>query len=89
MEPNDFRLTQQDKVITETAEDLAPLVSDTPDAAALALAIAFQYAGYDGGHHKQWVIDQMVNALAGEKYPQFLEVYNHPEYDEWDQGIAP
>lgn len=30
-----------------------------------ALKIAFQSAQVDGGHHKMWVIDQMVRALTG------------------------
>lgn len=30
-----------------------------------ALFVAFQSGGVDGGHHKQWVIDQMVRALTG------------------------
>ncbi len=30
-----------------------------------ALSIASQYGWVDGGHHKMWVIDQMVRALTG------------------------
>jgi len=30
-----------------------------------ALDIANRYGGIDGGHHKMWVIDQMVRALTG------------------------
>lgn len=30
-----------------------------------ALSIALSYGGIDGGHHKMWVIDQMVRALTG------------------------
>ena len=30
-----------------------------------ALEYAFKYGGIDGGHHKMWVIDQMVRALTG------------------------
>ncbi len=36
-----------------------------------ALEIAFRHGGTDGEHHKQWVIDQMVRALTG------------PDYSEW------
>ena len=32
---------------------------------AKALEIAAQSGGVDGGHHKMWVIDQMVRALTG------------------------
>jgi hypothetical protein len=30
-----------------------------------ALAIAVQFGGTDGAHHKEWTIDQMVRALTG------------------------
>ncbi len=30
-----------------------------------ALQIAFESAQVDGGHHKAWVLDQMVRALTG------------------------
>lgn len=30
-----------------------------------ALDLAWDYAQCDGGHHKMWVIDQMVRALCG------------------------
>jgi hypothetical protein len=30
-----------------------------------ALQIATDYGNIDGGHHKSWVIDQMVRALTG------------------------
>jgi hypothetical protein len=30
-----------------------------------ALAIAIAYGGFDGAHHKDWTIDQMVRALTG------------------------
>ena len=30
-----------------------------------AIKYAVRYGGIDGGHHKTWVIDQMVRALTG------------------------
>lgn len=30
-----------------------------------AIHYAVQWGGIDGGHHKAWVIDQMVRALTG------------------------
>jgi len=50
-----------------------------------ALEIALRYGQIDGGHHKMWVIDQMVRILAGDKYK---ELTTEPGY-EWDTGIAP
>ena len=37
-----------------------------------ALKIAYQNGQSDGGHHKMWVIDQMVRALTGEKGGELL-----------------
>jgi hypothetical protein len=61
-----------------------------------ALDIATQYGGIDGGHHKTWIIDQMVRALTGENYEQWVKDYQG-KYDEelelyeyeWECGIAP
>jgi hypothetical protein len=46
-----------------------------------ALAIAFDYAEFEGAHHKQWLIDQMVIALCGGEdsvtYTNFVEDYEN------------
>ena len=58
-----------------------------------AVKIAWQYAQYDGSHHKMWVIDQMVRVLLGEtEYRNFIDAYQTPDgedYYTWDMGIAP
>jgi len=62
-----------------------------------ALRLASDYAGFDGSHHKQWVIDRMVNVLLGgtighdcDEYKAWVEKYNSDEdYTDWDEGIAP
>lgn len=56
-----------------------------------AVGIATHYGMIDGAHHKQWVIDQMLRAMMGkEKYKKWIENYNaEPDYDNWDEGIAP
>lgn len=41
-----------------------------------ALALAVAYGGFDGAHHKDWVIDQMVRALTGSP----VEVKNANDY---------
>lgn len=62
-------------------------------AAKGALEIALRYGGIDGAHHKAWVIDQMVRALTGDEYEQFVADAkageDGPETYEWDEGIAP
>ena len=60
-----------------------------------AKAVAMQYGGIDGDHHKQWVIDQMVRILCGHEdhYQGFIQVHNMgedgPNTYEWEEGIAP
>lgn len=70
-----------------------------------ALEYADRYAHYDGGHHKQWVIDQMVRALfAVPEEPRTVETQygdytisiqgTNDEYekftgDGWDIGVPP
>ena len=55
--------------------------------------LAFEYGNIDGGHHKMWVIDQMVKMLMGNKYDQFVKEYCNgeggPNTYEWGTGIAP
>ena len=54
-----------------------------------ALDIVNQYGGIDGAHHKQWVLDQVVRALTGDGYEQWVERHiGKGDYD-WDVGIAP
>lgn len=58
-----------------------------------AIAIAVQYGGIDGAHHKSWVIDQMVRLLAGDEYDDIVreacDGVDGPDTYEWDTGIAP
>ena len=58
-----------------------------------ALSYAWSYGQIDDGHHKMWVIDQMVRALLGEEeYKEWVKTYETPDgedYYVWDMGIAP
>jgi len=58
-----------------------------------AIDLAVQYGGIDGAHHKTWVIDQMVRALAGDGYDKLVrwacDGEDGPNTYEWDVGIAP
>ena len=53
-----------------------------------AVGIAVQYGGFDGDHHKAWVIDQMVRALTGENYEEIVR-QACDSGAEWDVGIPP
>ncbi len=57
-----------------------------------ALDLIYQYGGIDGGHHKQWLLDQIVRVLADD-YKQWVIEHNKgkdgPDTYSWDVGIAP
>lgn len=59
-----------------------------------ALDMIFRYGQIDGDHHKAWLIDQVVRNLLGDKYEEFVTLYEvdedsgEKEY-EWNEGIAP
>lgn len=58
-----------------------------------ALDLAYRFGGVDGGHHKAWLIDQMVRALTGNKYKEWVRLTcdgeDGPDTYDWDIGIAP
>jgi len=58
-----------------------------------ALDMAIGFGTTDGGHHKMWVIDQIVRILAGDRYDQIIKEAcdgeDGPDTYEWDVGIAP
>lgn len=58
----------------------------------MAMNVIERYGGFEGSHHKQWVIDQVVRALLGPKgYEEWVSDMNDNggNYDPWDAGIAP
>lgn len=62
-----------------------------------AIDVVENYATIDGGHHKQWVIDQFMRELLGDDYEAWKDSMEVKEedgdgncyVDEWDTGIAP
>ena len=58
-----------------------------------AISIGIRYGQTDEAHHKTWVIDQMIRALAGNSYDELIAESCHgedgPRTYEWDTGIAP
>jgi hypothetical protein len=58
-----------------------------------ALEVIERYGGIDGGHHKQWVIDQVARHLLGDQYTQWVvdmkDGEDGPNTYEWDEGIIP
>jgi len=65
----------------------APHNDATPEAYTRineALQLAGRHAGLQGAHHLTWLVDQMVRALAGDGYDNWVEA--HPD---WTTGVAP
>lgn len=60
-----------------------------------ALELIHYNAGFDGGQHKQWLIDQIVRALTGSepKYNEWIKEWEDgedgPQTYNWDHGTPP
>ena len=57
-------------------------------AVGAALTVAWEFGGYDGSHHKQWVVAEMVKRLRGADYDDWVENLCGDEFD-WDEGTPP
>lgn len=62
---------------------------------AQALVRIMHYGGFDGAHHKQWVLDQVARDLLGNEYEDWVARYEEADPEtgekkyEWDVGIPP
>lgn len=56
-----------------------------------AVRLIERFGSFDGEHHKQWVLDQVLRALLGAKgYRAWVVDMNaDTDYSPWDEGIAP
>lgn len=57
-----------------------------------ALFFIERWGGIDGGHHKQWLLDQLVRVLTKDYEAWVARVEsgeNGPKTYLWDEGIAP
>lgn len=81
----DFKARVDDYIVAKLSE-LQSKIDET-------LEVAERYAQIDGEHHKAWVIDQMVRALTGKNYNEWIKECcaedEEGECYEWDTGIAP
>lgn len=68
---------------------LATMYGTLENGTDVALFIACTYDQVDGELHKDWVTDQMVRALLGSDYVQFVLEYAVEVEGEWRTGIAP
>ena len=83
--PDDEVPTSMAEVLKEHMESCPKHpMSELKGRISKALAIA-EDGVIDGGHHKMWVIDQMIRVLTNDQYEEWVESLN----DEWDVGIVP
>jgi hypothetical protein len=58
-----------------------------------ALNLIEHYGGFEGSHHKAWVIDQVARALTGDGYAQWVidmkAGEDGPSTCDWDEGTPP
>ena len=47
-----------------------------------AIKLLLNYAQTDGGHHKTWCLDQVLKALTGPRYEEFIHAYEYGFDDE-------
>ena len=66
-------------------------MTDT-DKIQTAVNLIAEYGCIDGSHHKQWLLDQLINLLVDD-YEEWVAMYeageDGPQTYEWDTGIAP
>lgn len=58
-----------------------------------ALGVIHKFGSTDGAHHKQWLLDQVLQSLTASGYKAWVKEFQNgedgPNSYEWDQGIAP
>lgn len=77
----------------KTETKLSKLTRDMAARIDRALAVA-PMGQYDGAHHKTWVIDQMVRALTGDQYDEWVAQFSETDedgtsYNGWEVGSPP
>lgn len=75
-------------------EEGRPVIVRTPEEKVEeALNRAFSLSGFDGSWHKEYAIDQMVRALTGPKYREWVAKFEDgedgPETYNWETGTPP
>lgn len=75
------------KIIGSFIEELIQENQKSKEIIGKAVDIARKYGQIDGDHHQKWVTDQMVRALLGSDYENFVKDYEEDDDYEWDCSI--
>ncbi len=75
-------------------QDMDDMPTFTGDPLSVARAVNFAISGLlnDGGHHKQWALEQVLESLGidlKELRSVLMESENEDEQYDWEDGIAP
>ena len=63
---------------------IADISTDNANMAEVLTKIV-EYGCIDGAHHKDWLLDQIVHIIAGDKYNEFVELYEDADEDGYPQ----
>jgi len=74
--------------MTEEANELDQEIDRLSAKVKLAQETILIFGGFEGNHHRAWVLDQALRALAGDSYDALIAQRRKDGYD-WDEGIAP
>ena len=81
--------------MTDNLEKTVQEIKANDEKTGRVVELITQYGGIDGGHHKQWLLDQTMRTLLGNDYQTWRNAYDNftdedgERYSEWDEGIAP
>lgn len=65
------------------------MTTDAIERRDMAIDMLLENGGYDGAHHKMWVIDQALRILAGDEYDDIVREWCRNGRYEWDEGVTP
>lgn len=85
-------LEEERDLYRDAAKARAEAVKRYMDRIDEAATFAHRYGAIPGDHHKQWVIDQMLRAILGPEYGDFVARWEDERPDDdtpWPVGIAP
>lgn len=89
LESEQSPFSPEDESLLLAARNTLPGLIAEAYRARAAREIIDRYAGIDGEHHKQWVLDQVMRRLMS---PHAYHAWVASVYEdgyEWDRGIAP
>lgn len=96
LKEKDKYIKHSEEITTDMNEDINKLLSEIEEKdkqIEKVLDLIFEYGQIDGGHHKAWVIDQILKILTKDKYDEWVKNYVYDEETgdtySWDKGIAP